>query len=87
MPHVVVSQNSSVRVVSYANNGIINPGLSVDVHGPERAPAAQYLHSLLDVDVTLEEEGATLIYKASEDKYYVKKVDFGTVADIDGGIF
>lgn len=45
-----------------------------------------YLHNLLDVVERNPQEGDTLVYNATTDKYEVKPVNI-SVADIDGGTF
>jgi hypothetical protein len=88
MVNVVVARKRTIQVSTNATAGIIDSTTPVTLKNNPilTSGGVDRLDHLKDVDATTELDGSTLIYDAANDKYVVRKIDFGDVG-LDGGDF
>ena len=89
MTNIVVARKRTIQVSTNATAGIIDSTNPVVLkNNPSIGNGVTRLDKLTDVDATAETDKATLVYDAANDKYVVKKLDFGDLTgDLDGGTF
>lgn len=87
----MVNQLKSIKVTVNSTAGILNSTNQVVLKNNPvltSAVGTTRLDKLTDVDPSGEIDKATLIYDLSQDKYIVKKMEFGDLdGDLDGGTF
>ena len=88
MTNVVVARKRTVQVSANGTAGILDTSVPVTLKNNPSLIATTRLDRLTDVVANNEISGATLVYEASTDKYFVKKLDLSDVTgDLDGGTF
>jgi hypothetical protein len=86
--NVIVARKRDIRVSANATSGVIDTTTPVTIKPVPTVTSGgvDRLDHLKDVDASTELDGATLIYDAANDKYVVRKIDFGNVS-LNGGDF
>jgi hypothetical protein len=89
MVNIVVSTKKSIRVSANVSGEVIQSSTPVTLKNTTTLSNASRLDQLADVlEPASPEDGSTLIYNASTDKYEVKKVNLGEVeGNLNGGTF
>jgi hypothetical protein len=88
MVNIVVSTKKSIRVSANVSGEVIQSSTPVTLKNTTRISSGR-LDQLADVlEPVSPEDGSTLIYNASTDKYEVKKINLGEVeGNLNGGTF
>ena len=89
MTNVVVAKKRVINVSANGTSGVLNTSTPVTIkNNPSLGGGVSRLDQLGDVVASLEEDGATLVYDATTDRYVVKKLSFDDMqGDLDGGTF
>lgn len=88
MTNVVVARKRTVQVSANGTAGILDTSVPVTLKNNPSLSATGRLDRLTDVVANNEISGATLVYDAITDKYFVQKLDLSDVTgDLDGGTF
>jgi hypothetical protein len=91
MVNVIVGKKRNVKISANGTGGIINTTVPVTLKNTpvlSSQGAVPRLDHLPDVNASQETDGATLVYSANNDTYYVKKLDLSEVTGgLDGGEF
>jgi hypothetical protein len=89
MVNVVVSSKKSIRVTANTTGEVIQTSTPVTLKNTTTLSNASRLDQLADVlEPVSPEDGSTLIYNASTDRYEVKKINLGEVeGNLNGGTF
>jgi lipopolysaccharide export system protein LptA len=86
MTNVVVVTKRSINVNAAAT--VLDSNNPVTLKNFTSINGTNRIDRLLDVDASLEANGATLVYDSVNDKYIVKKLDLSEVTgNLDGGEF
>jgi len=89
MVNVVVSSKKSIRITANTTGEVIQTSTPVTLKNTTSLSNASRLDQLADVlEPASPEDGSTLIYNASTDRYEVKKINLGEVeGNLNGGTF
>ena len=89
MVNVVVSSKKSIRITANTTGEVIQTSTPVTLKNTTTLSNASRLDQLADVlEPASPEDGSTLIYNASTDRYEVKKINLGEVeGNLNGGTF
>jgi lipopolysaccharide export system protein LptA len=86
MTNVVVVKKRTLNV--NAASSVIDSHNPVTLKNFPALGAINRIDKMLDVDASLESNGATLVYDSSNDRYIVKQLDLSDVTGVlDGGEF
>jgi lipopolysaccharide export system protein LptA len=86
MTNVVVVKKRTLNVNTASS--VIDSNNPVTLKNFPALGATNRIDKLIDVDASLEANGATLVYDSSNDRYIVKKLDLSDVTGVlDGGEF
>lgn len=89
MVNVVVSKRKNVRVTANTTGGVIETSPPVTLKNLATLNnGVNTIDELTDVNLTQRNDGSTLIYDQTTDKYVVKHMEFVDITgDLDGGVF